>query len=198
MSHITTIGAGIYSDLAVALPTATATVSNVEATLKGYFAGTEQLNVGGVAGTGNFVRIQNVREFPSLGVPANIVNVAAYGSKIGKQVAGQPDAPTIEITVNYLPGDWSNAPASLLGAMVGDGTQKCFRFALLNGQPSGYASTSASIGSPLVGTAGSRENSQWFWFGKVEALLINPQLTDANTATLTLSVQSEFYGPFTI
>jgi len=54
------------------------------------------------------------------------------------------------------------------------------------------------MGSVVGGVAGSNNNSQWYWQGKVEALLINPQLTDANTATLTISVQSEFYGAFTV
>jgi hypothetical protein len=73
---------------------------------------------------------------------------------------------------------------------VGNGKQYLFRFTLLNAQPTSYATTAGGMGT--VG------NSQWYWQGKMESLLVNPQLTDANTATLTISVQSDFYGAYTI
>jgi len=198
MSHISTLGAGVFSDLSMTLNGTGATLAAVtipasvtQTTLQAMFSTAE---VAATAQTGAaataFTRIQNVREFPSIGIPANIVNVATYGSKNSRQVNGQPDAPTIEITVNYIPADW--APGGYLGNALADGLLKCFRFTLLNGVPSNYL----SIATTGIGT-GPRENSQWFWYGKLEALLINPQLTDANTATLTISVQSDFYGPYT-
>jgi hypothetical protein len=78
--------------------------------------------------------------------------------------------------------------------MVGDGNQYAFRFALLNTEPTGsgatkYASTTAGLGTV--------QNSVYYWVGKIEALQVSPQLTDANTATITITVQSPFYGAFT-
>jgi hypothetical protein len=101
----------------------------------------------------------------------------------------------MEITINYIPSVW--AKGTVLGNLVGDGLIHAFRFSLLNSKPNGYSSTpSATLG--LGGaTAAPTGNSQYFWLGKIEALLVNPQLTDATTATLTISVQSDMYGAFT-
>jgi len=148
MAHINSLGAGIYSDLAIGTPGTAYTVPTsapTAATLQGYFAGTELLSTA-TTGTaaGAFVRVQNIRDFPSIGIPANIVNVASYGSKNSKQVNGQPDAPTIELTLNYLPSDWPAGLNQILANMIGDGVTKCFRFTLLNQIPTGatpYAST---------------------------------------------------------
>lgn len=180
MAHISSIGAGLFSDLAVtvaatALP-ATPNASNFAAEF-------------GTIAT-DFVRITDVREFPSLGTPPNIVNVPVYGQRISSQIQGQADAPTLEITLNFIPSLW--ASGTTLGDMVGDSDVRLFRFALLNDQPAGYSSTTGATG------LGSTANSVWYWAGRIEALQINPQLTDANTATLTLSIQSDFYGAYTV
>jgi hypothetical protein len=65
----------------------------------------------------------------------------------------------------------------------------------MNSEPTGtgdtkYASTAAGIGTV--------ENSQYYWVGKIEALQVSPQLTDSNTATVTLTLQSEFFGAYTV
>jgi len=122
-----------------------------------------------------------------------------YGQKTSSQVQGQADAPSLEITINYIASQW--ASGSTLGAMVGDQTQRVFRFTLLNEQPNGYDATAATA-APSVSIGGSTtnavENSSYYFIGKIEALLVNPQLTDATTATLTISTQSDFYGAFTV
>jgi hypothetical protein len=41
-------------------------------------------------------------------------------------------------------------------------------------------------------------NTEFYFLGKIEAILVNPALTDATTATVTLSAQSDFFGPATI
>ena len=188
MTHIASIGAGLYSDLSVCRETYSGTLPANEAAWKALFA--EELANGDAVtvATGEFTRITNVREFPSMGTPPNIVNVPVYGSKTSQQIQGQSDAPSIEVTLNFVGTDWQDA-TDYLGAMVGDGIQRAFRFTMLNAEPDGYTSTTAGLGT--VG------NSQYFWIGKIEALLVNPQLTDANTATLTISVQSEFFGAYT-
>lgn len=194
MAHITSIGAGMFSDMAVAMPSTNLSASalaalDTAAEFQALFADEIQ-SVGGTKAAGTFARIKNVREFPSMGTPPNIVNVPVYGSKTSQQIQGQADAPSIELTVNYVPADW--AAGSLLGDAVGDGQQYVFRFALLNAEPVAYASEA----TPANGI-GSVANSQYYWIGKIEALQVNPQLTDANTATVTISIQSEFFGAFT-
>lgn len=195
MAHIASIGAGMFSDMSVATPATDFTQSTLSALdtaaeFQALFATEIQTN-GGTKAAGSFVRMKNVREFPSMGTPPNIVNVPVYGSKTSQQIQGQSDAPSIELTINYVPADW--ASGTILGNMVGDGKQYVFRFALLNAQPLSYASVS---GTPASGI-GSVQNSQYYWVGKVEALQVNPQLTDANTATITISIQSQFFGAYT-
>ena len=199
MSHISSIGAALFSDLSihygasagsdVALP---AVPTDLTTSWAGMFTTANQ----STAGATNFTRILNVREFPSMGTPPNIVNVPVYGQKTSQQIQGQADAPSLEITINYVPAEW--AAGTLLGDTVGDGVQHAFRFTLLNALPPGYSSVAAS--ASLGGDTSSNTdvgNSQYFWIGKIEALLVNPSLTDATTATLTLSLQSDFYGAFT-
>jgi hypothetical protein len=190
MTHIASIGASMFSDMSVC--------TDVTANTAAIAAPTETLFEACFAST-KYSRIKNVREFPSMGTPANIVNVPVYGQKISSQVQGQADAPTIELTINYIATDW--APASVLGAFVGDQTQRVFRFTLLNELPAGFDS-SAATAAPSVSIGGSTanpvENSSYYFVGKIEALLVNPQLTDATTCTLTISTQSDFYGVFTI
>jgi hypothetical protein len=198
MTQITSIGAGMFSDLAIAVPSTALTASDIAALdtaaeFQAKFA-TEIASAGGTKAVNTFVRVKNVREFPSMGTPANIVNVPVYGSKTSQQIQGQADAPSLELTINFIPADWAADVTNLLGSMVGDGNVYLFRFSLLNAEPTGtgatqYASAAAGLGAV--------ENSQWYWAGKLEALLVNPQLTDANTATLTLSIQTAFFGAYT-
>lgn len=198
MAHIQSIGAGMFSDLSVAVPSTPPVFAalDTESEFNALFA-SEIQSAGGTLGANTFVRVKNVREFPAMGTPPNIVNVPTYGQKTSQQIQGQSDAPNLEITLNYVPSEWS--AGSVLGNMVGDGKQYVMRFALLNAQSPGYASTGANnLGGSAATGAGSVENSVYYWVGKVEALVVNPQLSDANTATITLSLQSKFYGAYTI
>jgi len=188
MAHISSIGAGIFSDLAFSVDEtaakATAIATPNFTNLSALFSSLQ--TVGSVTETaGCYKRITDVREFPAMGTPPNIVNVPTYGFKTSKQVQGQADAPSFEVTLNFIPNDWVST-ANYLGYYISIGRQMLFRFALLNAQPTAYGSN--AFGVP---------NSQYYWLGKMEALQINPQLTDANQATLTISIQSEFYGAFT-
>ena len=201
MAHISSIGAGMFSDLAVAMPAAELSAAALAALdtateFQALFA-TEIDTQGGTKAANTFVRIKNVREFPSMGTPPNVVNVPTYGSKTSRQIQGQADAPSMEITLNYVPADWAKDGASptLLGSAVGDGIQRVFRFTLMNAAPT---ATGATAYSSTAGGLGTVQNSQYYWIGKLEALQVNPQLTDANTATITITVQSDFYGAYTI
>jgi hypothetical protein len=186
MAHITSIGAGIFSALAIN-KTEITDVSTI--TSKTSSAALADL-VAKFATAADFAEVRNVREFPQIGTPANIVNVPVYGQKTSSQIQGQADAPTLELTINYIPSDWT--PESVLGALVGDGKVYAFQFSLLNAKPAGLTTTAGTAG------LGSVANSNFYWVGKVEALLVSPQLTDANQATLTLSILSDFYGPGTV
>jgi len=196
MTHITSIGAGIFSDLSYSIdnPDLAAPSTAIEATYKGYFVTLLANGTNVTAGVNEFRRIADVREFPQMGTPPNIVNVPTFGFKTSKQVQGQADAPTFEVTINYVPSDWDTIVTNYKhGSLVGNGKLYPFRFTLLNSAPTG---TWASVDSTGLG-AGGIGNSQYFWMGKFEALQINPQLTDGNTAVLTISIQSDFVGPFT-
>jgi hypothetical protein len=192
MAHITSIGAGVFSDLSIAMPSTPPTFANLDtqAEFDALYA-TAVESIGGTKGANTFVRVKNVREFPAMGTPPNIVNVPTYGQKTSQQVQGQSDAPSMEIQLNLVSAEWAKT-GSLLGAAVADGNQYVFRFALMNAQPVGFGSAAGAGGIGSVG------NSVWYWIGKLEAFLVNPQLTDANTATLTISVQSDFYGAYTV
>lgn len=202
MAHANSLAAAMFSDMAVATGVVTANVS-VAATVPGLPADTS--NITGFAAlfadesasaAGGFRRIANVRDFPSIGTPANIVNVPTYGSKTSRTIQGQADAPSLEMTVNYIPTDWSKgATGTVLGNMIGDGQSRVWRFSLLAvaSQGAAVATRYASIPAGL----GTVPNSQFFFLGKLESLLVNPSLTDATTATIAFSLQSEFFGAYT-
>jgi hypothetical protein len=198
MAHITSIGAGLYSDLSIHTPATELTAAAIlaldtAAEFQALFA-SEIANVGGTKAAGAFVRIQNVREFPAIGTPANVVNVPAYGQRTSSQIQGQADAPSMELTINFVPSDWGDG-TSILADYVGDGIQRVFRFTLLNSEPT---ATGATKYASTAGGIGTVPNSQYYFVGKIEAIAVSPQLTDANTATLTLTVQGAFFGAYTI
>ena len=172
MAHITSIGAGIYSAMAVNTTEITDLTSVDDLT---------EL-VGKFTSAATFTEIKNVREFPQIGTPANIVNVPVYGQKTSSQVQGQSDAPSLEVTVNYVAEDMQPIHALI-------GTELVFRFMMAE-----------SAVTPDQGAAStlSTANTEFYFKGKIEAILVNPQLTDATTATVTLSAQSDFFGPATV
>lgn len=182
MAHISSIGAGLFTDLSVYYDTTSPVLPSV------FSAYTAKVDFDTLFTGTDFVRIQNVREFPAIGTPPNITNVPVYGQKQTQQIQAQSDAPSMELSLNFVASDW--ADGTVLGDMVGDGLLKCFRFALLNSKPTLYTSAAGGLGTV--------QNSYWYFIGKVEALLVTPSLSDANTATVTVSVQSDFFGAFTI
>jgi hypothetical protein len=189
MSHIDSIGAGMFSSLCVAVD-ADGTVTPATYDKAGFDAlfTTEIASIGGTASVGTFYRIKNVREFPAMGTPPNIVNVPTFGQKSSQQIQGQSDAPNIEITINYVPAEWASTAG--LGVAATSGKTVAFRFALANAQPAGYASSAGSLGTV--------QNTYWYWTGKIEAILVTPSLSDANQATVTITLQSDLYGAYTV
>jgi len=176
MAHISNLGSGIYSFLDVftgTIPANTDTAAECAALFVGSTPGTPDAT---------HIRMPSVREFPSVGTPANIVNVPVFGQATSSQVQGQADAPSLEVTVNYVADDMT-----AIHALIG---QQCaFRFMM--------------AASPVTTAAGSAatlavNNTEFYFLGKIEAILVNASLTDATTATVTLSTQTDFFGPATI
>jgi hypothetical protein len=176
MAHISSLGAGIFTYLDIfkgTIPASTDTVAECAALFVGTVDGTADAD---------HVRMPSVREFPSIGTPANIVNVPVYGQKTSSQVQGQADAPTLEVTVNYIADDMT-AIHNLVG------TNSVFRFMMAAQAVTEDEGASATL---------AVDNTEFYFLGKIEAILVNPALTDATTATVTLSAQSDFFGPATI
>jgi hypothetical protein len=176
MAHISSLGAGIYTYLDLfkgTIPAGTDTAAECASLFVGTAPGTADAD---------HVRMPSVREFPSIGTPANIVNVPVYGQATSSQVQGQADAPSLEVTVNYVAEDMQAIHALI-------GTELVFRF-MMAAAP---VTQDEAAGSTLA-TA----NTEFYFKGKIEAILVNPALTDATTATVTLSAQSDFFGPATV
>jgi hypothetical protein len=188
MTFPSSISAAQYSALAVSrdpVPAAT-----TEANLKTNFAT-----------LADFAEIKNIRDMPSFGTPANIVKVPVYGQAQTQSIGAQSDAPDLELTVNYIPSEWAKNGASFtttgtLGDAIGDGIAKVFQFALLPAKP---PALTTALTAGVAGTLASPvPNALIYFVGKVESLLVNPARDDASTATVALSIQSDFFGPFTV
>lgn len=202
---ISSIGSVVYSNLAVAgvVNGTTAVVSSpMPAGLPSPTGAQWAALFNTVTSVNQYQLIPDVREFPAIGTPANIVNVPVYGQKQSQTVGGQSDAPTMDVTVNYVASKWTRgntaAGGTGLGNLVGDGILRAWRFAMLTAKPSGAESATQGLYDSNVGGLGNVENAEFYWLGKVESLLVNPSLTDAVTATLSFSIQSDFYGAFAV
>lgn len=202
---LSSIGAALFTDLSVYTgSTITAGKAEATATMPTTFdaTGFNALFVTALSKS-TYAKIPNVREFPAVGTPANIVNVPVYGQKIGQSIGGQADAPTLEITINYIAKEWiadatGTTPESTLANMIGDGVSRVWRFTLLNSDIN--ITTTASLGkydslATAIGTVG---NAIYYFKGKMESLLVTPSLTDATTAKISISLQSPFYGAYAL
>jgi hypothetical protein len=209
MAHLSTISAAMFTDLSVAftantggVATAALPASYTQALLQGLFVT--------AASSPKYLQVFNVREFPAVGAPANIVNVPVFGQRQSQTVGGQSDAPSLEVTLNYIPNEWAKGTTATtftnnvrgtlgneLGNMVGDGVGRIWRMTLLAAAPVATQTATLSNYDSAAGGLSTTQNSQFFWLGKLESLLVTPSLTDATTATIAFSIQSDFYGPFT-
>lgn len=204
MAHISTIGAAIYTDLSVYVGTVTNGKAETTATMPTtYDASGFQAMFTTATNISKYAKVPNVREFPAIGAQPNIVNVPVYGQKQSSTVGGQSDAPSLEVTINYVGTDWAKntsgtSPESTLGNMIGDGVSRIWRFTLLNTDSTATAGATQGKYDSNVGGLGTVQNSQWYFKGRIESLLVTPSLTDATTATIAISVQSDFYGSYTI
>lgn len=183
MAHITNLNSSTFTTLAFTGETragadvarAVTTRPATPAAWRTLFTGTTNSDTDS---DGDRVLVTNVREFPSLGTPANIVNVPVYGQSISSQVGGQADAPTLEFTVNYTPSDHA-----VLDNMRINGTQVAWRVRL--------------AGSESAEAGGVGESYDDFYFlGTVQSLEVTPALNDATQATFAVSINGDFAGPY--
>ena len=185
MAHLDSLQAGIFTYLDMSTAAVAANVTDTAgfaALFVGTVAGTANTADGQVTGVADHKRMPSVREFPSIGTPANIVNVPVYGQNTSSQIQGQADAPSLEVTVNYISSDMTDFH-SLIGKEI------AFRFMMVDSA----CDQNAAADTTLAG----KKNTAFFFKGKIEAILVNAALTDQTTATVTLSAQTDFFGPHT-
>jgi hypothetical protein len=163
MALISNIGAGIFTTLKFKADSSYTLPTN-DTTHQAFIA----------TGTGDFdgaTEVTNIREFPSFGKPANIVNVPQYGQSVSSQIQGQSDAPTMEFTLNYVPGSHD-----AIQALVQDGLTYVFQLDVKNAE--------------------TGDNAAFYVKGQIASFEVSPNLTDSNQATLTMSTQGDYVGPF--
>ena len=222
MPNISAIGAGIYTSLAfIDLPVivtvhtdSTAHVGKADGPSDWvqYF---ETRGTPPAGGDGSFVpwstnsngdakSFGKVREFPNLGIPANVVNVPQYGQATSSQITGQSDPPNLDFTFNYVATEHA-----FIDALRAEGTQRLFRVRLSNGELITAGGTNPSGGSDAGGTEGVqlpyeteisatteyREFSDFFFFGSVASFEIVPSLTDSNQLNVSLTIDGQLDGP---
>lgn len=127
--------------------------------------------------------VGDLREFPSLGTPANIVNVPVYGQAQSQQVGGQSDAPTLEFTLNYNPSEHAK-----LDTLRRNGTQVTWRVRLTDVDGVQNDTDLPSDDTKLY--------NDIYFIGKVESFEVTPSLSDSMQATFSVSCQSDFEGPY--
>jgi len=133
-----------------------------------------------------------IREFPNLGIPANVVNVPQYGQGSSSQIAGQSDAPSLDFTFNYVPTDHA-----FISELRESGEALLFRVRLSNAE---QIEETAGLITPYEEKKGvtstMREFSDFYFFGSVASFEIVPNLTDSNQLNVTLTIDGEMAGPF--
>ena len=185
MAQISEIGPTLFARLDYS----NALTATAFETLAGMPAATQYTTLSGTAnfGTvGNVSSVPNVREFPSFGTPANIVNVPVYGSPTSRQIQGQADFPAFEFTLNYTP-----LAHAAVSALVTAGTTHLFRLRLSN-------TVLNNNNMVLPTTAGPGAVASEFYFqGVVASLEVTPSLSDSMQATMSVAISSAILGPLT-
>ena len=130
--------------------------------------------------------VGNIREFPSLGTPANIVNVPVYGQAVSSQVAGQSDAPTLEFTLNYVPADHAKLEVLRKAA-----TRLCFRVRIAD-------ANITTNGDGVITATGADKFADFYFFGTIASFEVSPSLSDSLQATMALTIEGDFVGPLSL
>jgi len=223
MANISAIGAGIYTSLAfIDLPVVEGTGTSgqdvgVGDTPAQWAANFEVRPVPIPDDEGAFVpwnavddarAFGRVREFPNIGIPANVINVPQYGQATSSQITGQSDPPSMDFTFNYVP-----TQHFFIDTLRAEGTRRIFRVRLANGEQvvATGGGENESGGTDPVGTSGvnlpyekendsggseMREFSDFYFFGSVASFEIVPALTDSNQLNVSLTIDGQLEGPF--
>lgn len=207
MPNISSIGAGIYTSLAfidqdvvdgAGTPGTTVGRGAAPSVWAGLFetrGTTAGLNEGDkvpyTVGT-HAKAFGRIREFPNLGIPANVVNVPQYGQGSSSQIAGQSDAPSLDFTFNYVPTEHA-----FISTLRESGENRLFRIRLSNAQQvEDTGGVILPFESKEAATSNMREFSDFYLFGSVASFEIVPNLTDSNQLNVTLTIDGEMGGPY--
>jgi len=187
MAHITSIGASKFTTLDY-VPNTLNNADSALADLHALFASNSATILATDAATDEVLEaavkhVGNVREFPSLGTPANIVNVPVYGQSTSSQVSGQSDAPSLDFALNYVPADHAE-----LDTLRKSATRLCFRVRIADADL-----TTDANGVILADNAD--KFADFYFFGTIASFEVTPGLTDALQASMTLTIAGEFVGP---
>jgi len=132
------------------------------------------------------VHVGNIREFPSLGSPANIVNVPVYGQATSSQVAGQADSSSLEFSLNYVP-----STHAALDVLRKAGTRIAVRVRV--------SDADLTVNGAGIITADNADLfADFYFFGKIASFEIQPGLTDSLQATMAIAIEGDFNGPLSI
>ena len=212
MAHISSIGAAIFTDLSVAVGAPTGGIAQSPQPATFDKASFDTLFTTTSATALKYLQIGNIREFPAFGAQPNLVKVPVYGQAQTQTIGGQSDSPDFTVTINYVPSEWASGTTattwannvvsvkgSELANMIRDGKSRAWRLSLLAAKPIGATlGPTQSQWDSNAGGIGKVENSIFYFMGKLESMLITPSLTDSVQATLAFSVQSDFYGAYTV
>jgi len=190
MAHITSIGASKFTTLDFVENTAN-DAKSAAVDLHALFADNSVTILATELPTDETIvaevkHVGNIREFPSLGTPANIVNVPVYGQATSSQVSGQSDAPSLEFTVNYVPSAHAN-----LDVLRKANTRLCYRVRI----------TDADVTTDAAGvlTADNVDKfADFYFFGTIASFEISPSLSDSLQATIAVTIEGDFNGPFSL
>ena len=195
MPNITSIGAGMYTSLTfLEMPVVkgTGTAGSIIGTGDDPSAWAAEFETIGTPWTvgATAADFGRIREFPNLGIPANIVNVPQYGQAVSSQIAGQSDAPSMDFTFNYVPSEHA-----FIADMREDGEKRMFRVRLANSKQAEDPTTGVDL--PYIDDDGDlREFSDFYFVGSVASFEVVPNLTDSNQLNVTLTIDGEMQGPF--
>jgi len=190
MAHITSIGAAKFTTLDY-VPNTANDANSSAATLHGLFVSNSATILATNSATDEtveaaVVHVGDIREFPTLGTPANIVNVPVYGQASSSQVVGQSDAPTLEFTLNYVPADHAQ-----IDVLRRNATRLCFRVRI--------ADADIAVDANGTMTADNADKfADFYFFGKIASFEVIPSLSDSLQATMSLAIEGDFNGPFSL
>ena len=196
--HISSLSAGKFTQLDYAASGLVRDTSAIDEVLSLFVSGVTkaaaddaQVNTGTETSKTSVTHIGDIREFPSLGVPANIVNVPVYGQSTSSQVSGQSDPTSLEFTLNYVPTIHSS-----LESLRKTSALVCFRVRITDSK---LVAVKGDVTNVDVTQAKSTDIfDDFYFFGKVASFEVTTGLTDALQATMSLTIEGDFIGPVSL